>query len=177
MTSTNDIYQEVTDKIVTALENGTAPWLRPWKSGIGTALVPHNAVTGRAYNGINWLVLSCASYTSTGWLTYKQAQELGGNVRKGEKGTRIVFWSFPKMEDKETGKESLILTNARAWTLPSLRRSPLPLLEKALSMTLQRDTMSALIMAGTKLSFRLCRIQSGCLAPMLSQPLHTMLQP
>jgi antirestriction protein ArdC len=70
--------------------------------------VPHNAVTGRAYNGINWLVLACAAYTSTGWLTYKQAQDLGGNVRKGEKGTRIVFWSFPKMEDKETGKEKIV---------------------------------------------------------------------
>jgi antirestriction protein ArdC len=108
MTNTSDIYQEVTDKIVTALETGTAPWLRPWKSGVGTALVPHNAVTGRAYNGINWLVLACAAYTSTGWLTYKQAQDLGGNVRKGEKGTRIVFWSFPKMEDKETGKEKVV---------------------------------------------------------------------
>lgn len=103
-----DIYQQVTDKIIAALESGTAPWLRPWRSGIGTALVPHNAVTGRAYNGINFLVLTCAPYASNGWLTYKQAQELGGNVRKGEKGTHIVFWSFPKVEDKETGKEKVI---------------------------------------------------------------------
>jgi antirestriction protein ArdC len=103
-----DIYQDVTDKIVAALETGTAPWLRPWKSGIGTANVPHNAVTGRAYNGINWIVLSCAPYASTGWLTYKQAQELGGNVRKGEKGTHIVFWSFPKIRDEETGKDKVI---------------------------------------------------------------------
>lgn len=103
-----DIYQDVTDKIIAALETGTAPWLRPWRSGVGTGLVPHNAVTGRAYNGINFLVLSCAPYASNGWLTYKQAQELGGNVRKGEKGTHIVFWSFPKIEDKETGKEKVI---------------------------------------------------------------------
>jgi antirestriction protein ArdC len=103
-----DIYQDVTDKIINALETGTAPWLRPWKSGIGTANVPHNATTGRAYNGINWLVLSCAPYASTGWLTYKQAQELGGNIRKGEKGTHIVFWSFPKVKDSETGKDKVI---------------------------------------------------------------------
>lgn len=103
-----DIYQQVTDKIIAALETGTAPWLRPWRSGVGTALVPHNAVTGRAYNGINFLVLTCAPYASNGWLTYKQAQELGGNVRKGERGTHIVFWSFPKIEDKETGKEKVI---------------------------------------------------------------------
>ena len=163
-----DIYQDVTDKIINALETGMAPWLRPWKSGIGTALVPHNAVTGRAYNGINWLVLSCAPYTSTGWLTYKQAQELGGNVRKGEKGTHIVFWSFPKVRDDETGKDKviplpspilfLILTNVRGLMPPSLKLSPLPLAAKRLLMISQHGITSVLIMAVTKLSFRQCLI-------------------
>jgi antirestriction protein ArdC len=53
-----DIYQEITDRIVTALEAGTVPWLRPWKDGTaGSALEPFNAATGRPYNGINLLVL------------------------------------------------------------------------------------------------------------------------
>jgi antirestriction protein ArdC len=118
-TPARDIYQEVTDRIVAALETGAAPWLRPWRdSKAGTALEPHNAVTGRPYNGINWLVLSCLPYTSTGWLTYKQAGSLGGNVRKGEKGTQIVFWKFDH-KDEETGK---VIPFARAYTVFNLEQ-------------------------------------------------------
>ena len=101
MTTKFDIYQDVTDRIVTALEQGSAPWLKPWAEGKCGGSGPHNAATGRAYNGINWLVLSCSAYTSDGWLTYKQAAELGGQVRKGEKGTHIVFWSFPKIQQDD----------------------------------------------------------------------------
>ena len=107
MTTTNDIYQTVTDRIIAALENGTAPWLKPWAEGKCGTAGPFNAVTGRPYNGINWLVLG-----SGGWLTFKQAKELGGSVRKGEKGTQIVFWSFPKIKDSETGEEREIFVDA-----------------------------------------------------------------
>ncbi len=103
MTTTNDIYQTVTDRIITALEQGTAPWLKPWAEGKCGTMGPFNAATGRPYNGINWLVLG-----SGGWLTFKQAKELGGSVRKGEKGTQIVFWSFPKIKDAETGEEKVV---------------------------------------------------------------------
>lgn len=103
MTTTNDIYQTVTDRIITALEQGTAPWLKPWAEGKCGTMGPFNAATGRPYNGINWLVLG-----SGGWLTFKQAKELGGSVRKGEKGTQIVFWSFPKIKDTETGEEKVV---------------------------------------------------------------------
>lgn len=114
-----DIYQEVTDRIVAALETGTVPWLRPWRdSKAGTALEPHNAVTGRPYNGINWLVLSCLPYTSTGWLTYKQATALGGNVRKGERGTQIVYWNF-QHRDEATGK---VIPFAKAYTVFNLEQ-------------------------------------------------------
>ena len=108
MTTTTDIYQTVTDRIIDALEQGTAPWLKPWADGKAGAQGPYNAVSGRGYNGINWLVLSCAPYASGGWLTFKQAKELGGSVRKGEKGTQIVFWSFPKIRDKETGEDKVV---------------------------------------------------------------------
>jgi antirestriction protein ArdC len=101
MTAKIDIYQDVTDRIIAALEGGAAPWLKPWADGKCGGVGPHNAATGRAYNGINWLVLSCSAYTSDGWLTYKQAKELGGQVRKGEKGTHIVFWSFPKIQQDD----------------------------------------------------------------------------
>ena len=103
MTTTNDIYQTVTDRIIAALEQGTAPWLKPWADGKCGTMGPYNAASGRPYNGINWLVLG-----SGGWLTFKQAKELGGSVRKGEKGTQIVFWSFPKIKDAETGEEKVV---------------------------------------------------------------------
>lgn len=102
MTTTNDIYQQVTDRIINALEQGTAPWLKPWAANKCGAVGPYNAASGRPYNGINWLVLG-----EGGWLTFKQAKELGGSVRKGEKGTQIVFWSFPKIK-QDDGTEKVV---------------------------------------------------------------------
>ena len=111
-----DIYQTVTDRIVSALETGTVPWLRPWNGKSGDASEPHNAATGRAYNGINTLILGTSRYASAGWLTYRQAQEMGGNVRKGEHGTQIVFWQFNAVKDEDTGK-SRTIPFARGYTV------------------------------------------------------------
>lgn len=102
MKTTNDIYQQVTDRIIASLETGAAPWLKPWADGKCGTMGPYNAASGRPYNGINWLVLG-----SGGWLTFKQAKELGGSVRKGEKGTAIVFWSFPKIK-QDDGTEKVV---------------------------------------------------------------------
>lgn len=91
-----DMYQTVTDRIVAALEAGTAPWVQPWtpsRDGSGLAgWWPRNASTGKAYSGINVMLLAAAGRPDPRWLTYKQAQSMGGNVRKGEKATAIVFW-------------------------------------------------------------------------------------
>jgi antirestriction protein ArdC len=104
-----DIYQTVTDAIIAQIESGTMPWLKPWKSSTaGDAMLPHNALTGRPYNGINWLLLAGSAYLSTGWLTFKQAQELGGNVKQGEKATQIVFWQFNRVKDSESGEEKTV---------------------------------------------------------------------
>lgn len=116
-----DVYQEITDRIVCALEQGKAPWLKPWSMAKAGRKVmrddlPHNAVSGRAYNGINLLVLWCSGYQSNAWLTFKQAKELGGNVRKGEKGTLIVFWKFDVRIDETTGKPKTV-PFARGYTV------------------------------------------------------------
>lgn len=112
-----DIYQEVTDRIVSALETGSAPWLRPWRDGkSGSALEPFNAQSGRPYNGINLLILGSAPYASLGWLTFKQALDCGGNVRKGERGTMIIFWKFDAHKDEETGKVKTV-PFARGYTV------------------------------------------------------------
>ena len=116
-----DIYQEITDRIISELESGTVPWVKPWKSVGGS--MPHNAVSGRNYSGVN--VLQCwsnqihAGYTSNAWLTFKQARELDGSVRKGEKGTTLVFWKFlNKTEKQPDGNDKAIqIPMARAYTV------------------------------------------------------------
>lgn len=93
----NDIYQTVTDRIIASLETGVAPWIRPWHDG-AVAQRPRNANSKREYSGINvWLLDLTAmanGYQSGEWTTYKGAQKLGGTVRKGEKGTGVVYWQF-----------------------------------------------------------------------------------
>ena len=95
-----NVYQVITDRIVKQLESGVAPWQKPWK---GEDQLPRNFVTGKPYRGVNIWLLFCEFHTSPYWLTYKQATELGGNVKKGEKGTPIVFWKFGKYEKEEGG--------------------------------------------------------------------------
>lgn len=117
---TRDIYQEVTDRIVAALETGTTPWLRPWRDGkSGSAIEPYNAVSGRPYNGINLLILGSMPYSSLGWLTFKQALELGGNVRKGERGTLVVFWKFDEYKKRGNDGSETLKTSvmARGYTV------------------------------------------------------------
>lgn len=92
-------YEIVTDHIVKALEEGVVPWRKPWQEN--TAL-PCNAVSHRPYHGINLFLLSLARYSDHRWLTYRQAQELGGHVRSGEQSSIAVFW---KQWEPTNGKE------------------------------------------------------------------------
>ena len=96
-----DVYQMITDRLVAMLEDGTAPWGKPWTGGSD----PANLVSRREYSGINYFLLACSSYSSPYWLTYKQAQDLGGHVRKGEKGTPVIFWKILEKKNA-TGEES-----------------------------------------------------------------------
>lgn len=99
-TPERDLYQLVTDRIVTAIENGVPPWKRPWRSARNGAgepeMMPVNALTGKPYTGVNvlllWLTADEAGYASNHWLTYRQAQQLGGHVRKGEVATLAVIY-------------------------------------------------------------------------------------
>ena len=99
-----DIQETVTAQIISALESGTAPWRKPWKGNAS----PHNVISGKTYQGINWFLLSMMG--GGGFLTYKQAQSLGGNVRKGEKGNPIIFWNFieKKKANGEIGKVAFL---------------------------------------------------------------------
>jgi len=88
------VYEIVTDQVIQQLESGVAPWRKPWRT-----LPPANLVSKKPYRGINVFLLAFAGYGSQYWLTYRQAQALGGNVRRGEHGTKIVFW---KCNTRET---------------------------------------------------------------------------
>jgi antirestriction protein ArdC len=94
-----DHRQEVTNDIVRLIEAGTTPWRRTWDAGyLG---LPVNAATGKTYHGGNVLCLMAATakrgYGDNRWMSYRQAQEAGGQVRKGEKATAIEFWQFSRL--------------------------------------------------------------------------------
>ncbi len=95
-----DLRQEVTDSIIAALERGVAPWQKPWQTGAFE--MPLNPTSGKSYRGGNAIHLMVVGmrngYEDPRWLTYRQAQENGWHVRRGEKGTQIEFWQFPDAE-------------------------------------------------------------------------------
>ena len=107
--SKTDNVQEVTDRIVAALEAGVNPWKCPWTGGVHGGL-PFNGHSGRVYHGVNVLLLWLSGYTDPRWYTYKQVSEGGygeSHVRKGEKGTKITFWTFfKKTETDAAGNET-----------------------------------------------------------------------
>lgn len=84
--------QEVAAKIIQQLQQGTAPWQKPWKPG--ELSMPYNASTGKEYRGINSLWLYMQGHGDPRWMTYNQAADAGAQVRKGQKGTKIVYWKF-----------------------------------------------------------------------------------
>ena len=104
-----NIYQIVTDRIIHSLKAGVIPWEKPWKTPhFHGGPFPRNFCTGKPYRGVNVLLLWSSPYSSPFWLTFKQAQELKGTVRKGEKGTQIVFYKQlqnRKSDEKATGEK------------------------------------------------------------------------
>lgn len=100
-----DLYQTVTDRIVAALETGTAPWAKPYSQAKFGAM-PCNAVTNRPYSGINvllYFISKAESFSSPRFLTFKQAKDAGGFVKKGQKGFPLYF--FKPMVKEEDGEE------------------------------------------------------------------------
>lgn len=103
-TEPRDFRQEVTDNIIRLLEQGTAPWQKPWDAS-GSLLMPMNPTTGKAYRGGNvihlFAVAMTRGYDDPRWMTYRQAQEHDWQVRKGEKGTQIEFWDVKRITTGE----------------------------------------------------------------------------
>jgi antirestriction protein ArdC len=108
MADTFDLYAHVTDSIIASIEAGTPAWRKPWTGDKGGAPFPLRS-NGEPYSGINvlmlWLAADAKGYRAARWFTYKQAQETGGQVRKGEKSSTVVKYGTFEREDAETGEE------------------------------------------------------------------------
>jgi len=100
-----DIYQRVTDKILSQLENDIIPWQKPWRTSNSA---PRNLISNKQYRGINNFLLNNTSFNSPFWATYAQIRELGGNVKRGEKSELVVYWKLLKILNKKTGEEETI---------------------------------------------------------------------
>jgi antirestriction protein ArdC len=122
------LYDEITDKIIAELEAGRVPWVQPWGTTAAKAPLglPKNGATGRLYSGINVLILWGAvierSFPAQGWLTFRQALGLAGNVRKGEHGTTVVYADrfIPEDERKraaESGDEPQAIPFLKRFTV------------------------------------------------------------
>ena len=109
-----NVYETVTSRIIESLDAGIIPWRKEWQAGAGS--LPVNYLTKKTYRGINVFVLLCSEFSSNAWLTYKQAQTLGFQVRKGSKGMPVVFWKFDKRKDAVTGEDERIAF-ARQYTV------------------------------------------------------------
>ena len=103
-----DFYQSVTDQVIVALEQGVKPWECPWDA---SSALPTSLFTEKPYSGVNTILLWGSMYekgfSSSHWVTFKQARELGGNVLKGSKGTTITFFK-PWKKIHDNGEEETI---------------------------------------------------------------------
>jgi antirestriction protein ArdC len=119
-----NLYDEVTARIVSELEAGRFPWVQPWGKTGGTGPgLPRNALTARTYSGVNILILWGAviehGWPSQSWLTFRQAQEAGGCVRKGERGQCVVYADrFTPENEKERAQRD----GDEARAVPFLKR-------------------------------------------------------
>lgn len=105
-----DVYSHVTNQIIAQIEAGTPPWRKPWTGGGASVSLPER-FNGEAYRGINilmlWATAMAKDYSSARWMTFNQAKQLGGHVRKGEKSATVVKYGTVERED-ENGEERQI---------------------------------------------------------------------
>ena len=115
-----NVFEIVTEKIIELLEKGVVPWRKPWKGGVGA---PRNLISNKPYRGINAFLLGVCSYSSRYWLTFKQARELGGLIKAGERASLVVFYKklSEKKEDQEQfeagGRDYFILRYYRVFNV------------------------------------------------------------
>ncbi|BCG75478.1 antirepressor [Mesorhizobium sp. 113-1-2] len=129
----SNLYDEITGKIIVELEAGRFPWVQPWGTSAANAslCLPQNASTHRPYSGINVLILWGAvverGFPTQNWITYRQAFALGGNVRRGERGTTVVYADrfvpdYEKKRARETGEEAQVIAFLKRFTVFNIQQ-------------------------------------------------------
>lgn len=108
-----DVFEKITVKIIELLETGTVPWRQPWSGA-----VPTNLSSMKPYNGINFLLLGCLGYESNFWVTFKQAQRLGGGIRAGEKSPAFVVYTdhWESKKKRPDGTEEVVIRRFLKYT-------------------------------------------------------------
>ncbi|CDG90616.1 zincin-like metallopeptidase domain-containing protein [Xenorhabdus bovienii] len=157
--------EQVTARIIAQLEQGTAPWQKPWRPG--ELRLPYNLTTGNRYRGMNSIWLHMQGHNDPRWMTYKQAAAEGAQVRKGEKGTHIVYWKFNEEKkaideqgrpiiDPETGKQKTInvqLERPRSFTAVVFNASQIdglpPLEAGSVALEPERHMLAETILANS----------------------------
>jgi len=123
------VYEVINNRIMEILEQGTIPWRKPWNA---ESNMPKNLISHKEYRGINHFLLACMPYESPYWLTFKQVQDKGGNVRKGEKSVPVIFWKWiggndlDNMENSDTGKKVPILKYYNVFNLDQTEGISMP---------------------------------------------------
>ena len=115
-----NVYSMVNQRIMELLESGTVPWRKPWRNA--EAGQPKNLISKREYSGIYCLLLGFVPYGSQYWLTFKQAVDLKGHIKKGEKSSLVVFWKWiDRTGDSETVPDDVDGSISRTGKIPMLR--------------------------------------------------------
>src|SRR5713226_3417825 len=84
-----NVYEIISERIIKQLESGVAPWRKPW-----SAKLPVNLISQKPYRGLNVLTLASQGYPSRFWLTFNQANKIGGRIRKGERSSPVIYWNI-----------------------------------------------------------------------------------
>ncbi|MBK1857788.1 ArdC family protein [Cerasicoccus arenae] len=142
-------YEKITERILKLLEEGVCPWKRPWSHGNS---LPQNFVGGNVYRGINLFLLNAMAFESPYFLTFKQAKDLGGAVRKGEKGLPVVYWGQKLVEEatdsEEDGKKIRFLKCYTVFNARQIEDVEFPTLEEREAITFSPIEAAETILAG-----------------------------
>ncbi len=122
ITMASYLHEDITQKIIESLEKGVAPWVRPWQ-----VKLPVNAISQNPYNGVNilllWFMTGEKGYQQHIWLTFNQAKDLGGTVKKGEKGTRIIYTSTAKKKRESEAEDQQQYSFLKSYTVFNLEQT------------------------------------------------------
>jgi antirestriction protein ArdC len=160
-----DLYAEVTTRIITALEAGVTPWIQPWRTNFEP--MPINAVSRRCYRGINAVLLTLEAqsrgFNRNAWLTYRQAMEVGANVRAGETGCVVVFYklhelphpkSVEQIEDEPKPRVVPLLRSFTVFNIDQVDGLPIRLREKEAMFSWQPDEAAERLLVESRADIR-----------------------